>query len=59
MYVSNTLRQGMRNYILHLEDCSVCYQNADQEISQHGSFSYNIHSAIHLYLCGFYALPDP
>lgn len=51
--------QGTRIHIQHSEDCSVCCQNADQEIFQLGSFSYSIHTAIRLYPHESCASPDP
>lgn len=51
--------QGTRVHIQHSEDCCVCCQNADQEIFQHESFSYNIHTAIRLCPHESCAVPDP
>lgn len=48
----------MRIYIRRSEGCSACCRNADQETSQHESFSYSIHSAIHLCRHEFYAPLD-
>jgi len=50
--------KGIKIGIPDSEDCSVCYQNADREISLPESFFCNIHTAIHDYLWKFYALPD-